>query len=72
MEESVAFLPALSVAAERERGLLNGLRPPLAALPQHPHVRVYCGGAFFGIGHGQMGERGPELKLDLYLPPEEA
>ncbi len=72
MEDAVAFLPALSVAADRERGLRNGLRPPLAALPQHPHVRVYCGGAFFGIGHGQMGERGPELKLDLYLPPEEA
>ena len=72
MEDAVAFLPALSVAADRERGLRNGLRPPLAALPQHPHVRVYCGGAFFGIGHGQIGERGPELKLDLYLPPEEA
>lgn len=70
MEDAVAFLPALSVAADRERGLRNGLRPPLAALPQHPHVRVYCGGAFFGIGHGQIGERGPELKLDLYLPPE--
>ena len=72
MEDAVAFLPALSVAADQERGLRNGLRPRLKELPQHPHVRVYCGGQFFGIGHGQVGERGPELKLDLYLPPEDA
>ncbi len=72
MEDAVSFLPALAIPVNQERGLRNGLRPPLAGLPEHPHVRVYCGGQFFGIGHGQMGERGPELKLNLYLPPEEA
>lgn len=72
METALAFLPRVDFAKKCEKGLRNGLWPSVEGIPLEAPYRVYCEGRFFGVGHARKCEQGMEMKLDLYLPPEEA
>ena len=70
METALEFLPRVDFAKKCEKGLRNGLWPSVEGIPLEAPYRVYCEGRFFG--HARKCEEGMEMKLDLYLPPEEA
>ena len=72
MEDALLFLPSVDFPAQCEKGLRNGLWPSVRGIPAETPYRVYCDKRFFGVGHARKGDRGMEMKLDLYYPPEEA
>ena len=72
MEAALEFIPAVTLEARFEKGLRNGLWPPVDDIEKETPHRVYCAGKFYGVGHARECEKGMEMKLDLYLPSEEA
>jgi hypothetical protein len=71
MEQALMDLPDMDVPAEEKKHLINGVPHPLMDLVHNgAFMRVYCGGQFCGIGHGEIRDEGPCLKMDLLILEE--
>jgi tRNA pseudouridine55 synthase len=70
MERALDFLPRLDLGEDLAKPLVNGVRLKLKKVPPEP-CRVYCGGAFYGIGSALPRQEEPVLRMNVLLPPEE-